>query len=69
MNTFGEKLSFYRKQSGLSVEELALKARIGKNTLEQYESGKQIPTMQTILKLSTVLDVAAEVFLDALKQK
>ncbi|GER67505.1 hypothetical protein BpJC7_31710 [Weizmannia acidilactici] len=69
MNTFGEKLKFYREQSGMSIEELAVKARIGKNTLEQYEKGEQIPTTQTILKLSTVLDVAASVFLEALGKK
>jgi len=69
LNTFGEKLKFYREQSGMSIEELAVKARIGKNTLEQYEKGEQIPTTQTILKLSTVLDVAASVFLEALGKK
>ncbi|NWN93876.1 MAG: helix-turn-helix transcriptional regulator [Bacillus sp. (in: Bacteria)] len=53
----------------MSIEELAVKARIGKHTLGQYETGEQIPTTQTILKLSTVLDVAASVFLEALGKK
>lgn len=69
MNSFGEKLKFYRELSGMSIEELAVKARIGKHTLEQYETEEQIPTTQTILKLSTVLDVAASVFLEALEKK
>ncbi|AEH54208.1 helix-turn-helix domain-containing protein [Heyndrickxia coagulans] len=69
MNSFGEKLKFYRELNGMSIEELAVKARIGKHTLEQYETGEQIPTTQTILKLSTVLDVAASVFLEALEKK
>ncbi|AVD56891.1 helix-turn-helix domain-containing protein [Heyndrickxia coagulans] len=69
MNSFGEKLKFYRELSGMSIEELAVKARIGKHTLKQYETGEQIPTTQTILKLSTVLDVAASVFLEALGKK
>ncbi|MCM3023256.1 helix-turn-helix domain-containing protein [Heyndrickxia ginsengihumi] len=69
LSTLGEKLKFYREQRGLSIEELSLKARIGKTTLENYEQNKQIPTQQTILKLSTVLDVAASVFLESVEKK
>ena len=49
-------------KKNLSQEELALKARLGAKIIEKYENGEQIPTTQTILKLSTVLDVPASVF-------
>jgi transcriptional regulator with XRE-family HTH domain len=41
----------------MSQEELAFKARLGRQTIEKYESGEKVPDNQTILKLSTVLDV------------
>ncbi|WP_010174523.1 helix-turn-helix domain-containing protein [Bacillus coahuilensis] len=59
MNYFGEHLKMQRELHGLSQEELAFKARLGKRTIEKYENGEQIPDTQTILKLSTVLDIPA----------
>jgi transcriptional regulator with XRE-family HTH domain len=61
MASFAQNLKFYREQKNLSQEELALKARLGAKIIEKYENGEQIPTTQTILKLSTVLDVPASV--------
>ncbi len=43
----------------MSQEELAQKVRVGIHTIEKYESGEQIPSTQTLLKLSTVLDLPA----------
>ncbi|MEB6551232.1 helix-turn-helix domain-containing protein [Heyndrickxia sporothermodurans] len=59
MTSFAQNLKFHREQHNLTQEELALKARLGTKTIEKYESGEQIPNTQTILKLSTVLDVPA----------
>lgn len=52
-----------RERKGMTQEELALKIRVGTQTIERYENGEQTPNMQTIFKLSTVLDVPASEFL------
>lgn len=61
MSSFANNLKYYREQKNLTQEELAVKARLGSKIIEKYESGEQIPNTQTILKLSTVLDVPASV--------
>ncbi|MGE8207536.1 helix-turn-helix domain-containing protein [Heyndrickxia sp. NPDC080065] len=61
MTNFAQNLKFYREQQNLTQEELAVKARLGAKVIEKYESGEQVPTTQTILKLSTILDVPASV--------
>jgi len=48
----------------MSQEELAQKVRVGIHTIEKYESGEQIPSTQTLLKLSTVLDLPATELLE-----
>ncbi|MCM3568165.1 helix-turn-helix domain-containing protein [Neobacillus mesonae] len=67
MNTIGETIKMAREMRKMTQEELAQKARVGTQTIEKYESGEQIPSTQTILKLSTVLDIAASDLLDKLK--
>lgn len=53
----------------MTKEDLAQKIRVGIHTIEKYESGEQIPSTQTLLKLSTVLDIpASELLLDQLDQ-
>jgi transcriptional regulator with XRE-family HTH domain len=58
-NTIGQNIKKYREQRKMSQQELALKVRVGTATIQKYESGEQIPDTQTILKLSTALDVPA----------
>jgi len=64
MASIGEIIKSLREEQGLSLEELATKTRVGKDTIMKYESGEKVPTNQTILKLSTVLDVPASVLLN-----
>lgn len=64
MSSFAQNLKFHREQRNLSQEELAVKARLGIKVIEKYESGEQFPNTQTILKLSTILDVPASVLSD-----
>jgi transcriptional regulator with XRE-family HTH domain len=65
MNTIGRTIKSYREHLKMTREELAQKIRVGTQTIEKYESGEQIPSTQTILKLSTVLDIpASELLLD-----
>jgi transcriptional regulator with XRE-family HTH domain len=64
MSHFGQNLKLLREERNISQEELAMRARLGRRTIEKYESGSQIPDTQTILKLSTVLDVPASEMLE-----
>jgi transcriptional regulator with XRE-family HTH domain len=59
MNTIAQNIKKYREQRKMSQQELALKVRVGTATIQKYESGEQIPDTQTILKLSTALDIPA----------
>ena len=59
MNTIGQTIKNAREMLHMSQEELAQKVRVGTHTIEKYESGEQIPSTQTLLKLSTVLDLPA----------
>jgi len=67
MNTVGRTIKNYREHLKMTKEELAQKIRVGTHTIEKYESGEQIPSTQTLMKLSTVLDIpASELLLDQL---
>ncbi|WP_226580152.1 helix-turn-helix domain-containing protein [Halobacillus litoralis] len=55
----GGNIRKYREMKNFTKEELALKARMGINTLESYESNERTPELDTILKISTVLDIPA----------
>jgi transcriptional regulator with XRE-family HTH domain len=59
LNTIGQTIKNAREMLNMSQEELAQKVRVGITTIEKYESGEQIPSTQTLLKLSTVLDLPA----------
>ncbi|WP_144554639.1 helix-turn-helix domain-containing protein [Bacillus sp. X1(2014)] len=59
MNTIGQTIKNAREMLHMSQEELAQKVRVGIHTIEKYESGEQIPSTQTLLKLSTALDLPA----------
>lgn len=57
-----------REERNISLETLALKTRIGTGKLEAYESGKETPSVQTILKLSNALEVPASNLLDGVPE-
>lgn len=59
MNVFGENIKTCRERRNMSLEELALKMRVGPQRIEAYESGKLVPSNETILRLSTILDIPA----------
>ncbi|MEQ2527129.1 XRE family transcriptional regulator [Robertmurraya yapensis] len=64
MASIGENIKLYRERVNMSQEDLAVKIRVGAARIESYESGEQIPTKETILKISTVLDIPASELLD-----
>ncbi|RDY71885.1 helix-turn-helix domain-containing protein [Halobacillus sp. SY10] len=60
----GNNIRKYRELKNFTKEELAMKARIGVHTLESYETDERIPELDTILKISTVLDIPASELLE-----
>lgn len=64
MNKIGQTIKNAREIRNMSQQELAQKVRVGTQTIAKYESGEQIPSTQTILKLSTVLDIPASELLE-----
>jgi transcriptional regulator with XRE-family HTH domain len=57
MSTIGQNIKVYRERMNMTQEDLAKKLRVGTHTIEKYESGVKAPDTQTILKISTVLDI------------
>ncbi|SDP49440.1 helix-turn-helix domain-containing protein [Halobacillus aidingensis] len=60
----GNNIRKYRELKNFTKEELAMKVRIGVHTLESYETDERIPELDTILKISTVLDIPASELLE-----
>ena len=57
MTAIGQNIKRFREELEMSQQELAFKIRVGTATIDKYESGLQTPDTQTILKISTVLDI------------
>lgn len=60
MNTTREKLVKYRKNLGLTQEQLAKKAQISRAYLTNLESGRYAPSLQVAKKLSEILNSSVD---------
>lgn len=56
--SFGTRLQLLRIDAGLEIEALAKQCSIARSTLQGYESGQYNPSVQTVLRLSEVLQVS-----------
>lgn len=54
----GEQIKKYRKEAGLSQKELGERLGVSQQHIAQYESGKRIPKIETIIKIATALDIS-----------
>ena len=63
-----EQLKMLREERNWSLKDLSLKTQLGTEKLAAYEKGEQTPSIQTILKLSTVLEVPASNLMDGLQK-
>ncbi len=59
---FTENLKFYRKNAGLSQQELAEKCDIATNYLSEIERGLKFPSVELIERLSKELNIPAYLF-------
>jgi repressor LexA len=65
MKTIGEKLRYYRKKLGWTLQELEEKSGIANPSISRYETGKVIPRKEALKKLAQALNVDIEEFLQA----
>ncbi len=57
MNEIAETVHYYRKQSGLSQQELAKLAGVGKTVVFDIEKGKETVQLNTLLKILDILNI------------
>lgn len=56
----GEKIKELRKNKGILQKELADRLSVGKSTVAMWETNKREPDIDTIMKISEILDVSVD---------
>lgn len=56
----GLRISHMRKERGISQRQLALNLKLDRVTLNQIESGKANPTLETLVRIAGGLDKTVE---------
>lgn len=59
-NVIGENIKFFRKQKALSQDELAEKLFVTHQAVSKWETGKSQPDIDTLKKITEVLEVPLE---------
>lgn len=59
-----EKIRRHRIDKEMTIVELAVKVRIGAGVMKEIEENRMVPDVQTLLKISTALDIPASEFLE-----
>lgn len=63
----GNQLKLIRLEKNISLEELSLKTRVGSEKLSRYESGEEMPSEATLLRLSNALEIPVSNLIDGTK--
>ena len=64
---FGSALRDLRNQRALSQEALAFEAELARNYISQLELGSKSPSLRTIFKLCTVLEISPSDMIDTVQ--
>ena len=64
----GETVAFFRKQKGVSQEVLSGFANIGRSHLSAIERGERKPTLETLYRICTALDIKMSSFVIKLEE-
>lgn len=67
MSVFSEKLKELRKRNNLTQQELAEQIGIKQNSYSDWETGKNEPNLENIVKLSKILDTSTDELLGMVK--
>lgn len=54
----GEKIQYYRKQKGLSQEEVAKRLSVVRQTVSKWEQNRSVPDADLLMQLADVLDIS-----------
>jgi transcriptional regulator with XRE-family HTH domain len=66
---FGANIRAFRKKKKMSLIELSEKTGIAASNLSSIELGKSFPTLNTLMKIATVFNMKAGIFLDEILYK
>lgn len=55
-----ENISFFRKQAGLTQEELAARFGSRKTLISNYEIGRNTPDIETLWELADIFDITID---------
>lgn len=64
LTDLGKKIARHRKIAGLSQDDLAVKAMVGRRTIHRIETGSTDPRYTTILKIAQALNLNAGNFFE-----
>ena len=67
--TSGEKINYYRKQLGLSQEELGQKLLVSRQTISLWEKGQTVPTIDNLIRLKEIFGVSVDELLGCAEEK
>lgn len=63
MSTFSEKLKELRKAANLTQQQMAENLNMRQQSYSRYEYGQSEPNLETLVKISKILDVSLECLL------
>lgn len=64
----GQTVSFFRKQKNISQEVLSGLADIGRSHLSAIERGERKPTLETLYRICSALDIKMSTFIIKLEE-
>ncbi len=67
--TSGEKINYYRKQLGLSQEELGQKLLVSRQTISLWEKDQTVPTIDNLIRLKEIFGVSVDEILGCAEEK
>lgn len=65
----GRAIAYFRQQKGMSQEVLSGLAAIGRTHLSTIERGERKPTLETLFRISTALEVKMSVIIQKLEEE
>ena len=63
--TIGEKIQKYRKDLGLSQEELGQKLIVSRQTISLWEKDQTVPTIDNLMRLSEIFEISVDEILNS----
>lgn len=57
LKKLGEKIRFYRKEKGLTIEKLAELINVSESFMGEMERGRKKPSIDTLANIAKALDV------------